>query len=244
MSTVIMTDESEGLDEAKPFSPIALVAFVLSLVGILSLLYVPILLVAGLAIGLGSYVLLTAGRHDFSTSSKVIASLAIMIGTASGTGGLLGRVFSTSTDLVKAKEIAEIYLDSVHKGEFGRMALLSGMEVQSETSEMRNPTEQEKFFSRKKTISADALVLEVRSRKTPPKWTFVRLESVSPTPYSCSYKLIYRDDSMPISPDYLVVVKRDSPQAGPLHSSSNRGRKLSEIDMTVRWVVDGFTKTK
>jgi hypothetical protein len=244
MSTVIMTEESEGLDDSKPFSPLALVAFLLSLVSIFSILYIPITFVAFAVVVLGAFVLLRSSRHNFSSASKVLASLAIILGATSATAGFLGRSFSTAGDLKTARDVAETYLNSIYKGDFGRMALLSNIEVPTEAFQNRTPTNEEKFHYRKKNVSTEPLVQEVRARKSEPKWTFVRLESVNPTPYSCSYKLIYRDDALPVSPLYLVIVKRDSPQGGPTTSSSYRGVSLDKIDMSVRWNIDGLTTAK
>lgn len=239
-----MTDGSEILDESKPFSIVAVIALVLSLLGIFSILFVPFIPVALAAAGLGILARVLQRNNDYNSFSTVAAILAIFIGILSVSTGGLARNFSTQADLFQAKKAAEMYLDLIHKQDFDRIALISGMDTPPEEFQSRKPTDQEKFLFVKKALQSSPVYKEIAALPETPKWRFVRLEAEDGTSYYCDYQLIYRDEARAKFPLYKLGVRRDQPKGGPLVHPEKRGRELTEEDFKVRWTVEYMEKMK
>lgn len=239
-----MTDRSEIMDESKPFSVVAIVAFVLSLLGILSVQFTPFIPIALAAIGLGVLAKFLGRKNDYNGFSMVVAVLAVAIGVTSVTSGLLARKFSTQADLSQAKKLAETYLGLIHEQDFDRISLINGTEAPPEEFDRRKPTEQEQFLFRKRTLKANPVYKEIFSLPEPPKWQFVRLESEEDTSYFCNYKLVYRDENRPKSPQYKISIRRNQPKGGPYVHPEKRDRELTEEDFKVIWTVEYLETTR
>ncbi|MFN7876821.1 MAG: DUF4190 domain-containing protein [Pirellula sp.] len=244
MSNVSMTDRSEILDEGKPFSGLAVISFVLSLLGILSVKFVPFIPIALTAVGLGVLAKILGRKNDYNGFSMVLAVLAVSIGILSVTSGLLARNFSTQADLAQATKLAETYLDSIHKKDFDRIALLNGTEAPPEEFDRRKPTEQEQFLFRKKTLQMNPIYQEIVALPESPKWTFVRLDSEDDNSYFCDYRLIYRDANRAKSPLYKISIRRNQPKGGPYVHPEKRDRELTEEDFKVVWTVEFLDTTR
>ncbi len=233
-----MTDRSEILDESKPFSVLAAIAFVLSLLGALSIKFVPFIPIALAAVGLGVLAKILGRKNDYSGFSMVLAILAVSIGVLSVTSGLLARNFSTQEDLSKATKLAETYLELIHKQDFDRIALLNGTEAPPEEFDRRQPTEKEQFLFRKKSLQMNPIYQEIAALPESPKWTFVRLDSEDDNSYFCDYRLVYRDANRAKSPLYKISVRRNQPKGGPYVHPEKRDRELTEDDFKVIWTVE------
>jgi hypothetical protein len=238
MSNVSMTDRSEILDESKPFSVLAVIAFVLSLLGALSIKFVPFIPIALAAVGLGVLAKILGRKNDYSGFSMVLAILAVSIGVLAVTSGLLARNFSTQADLSQATKLAETYLELIHKQDFDRIALLNGTEAPPEEFDRRKPSEKEQFLFRKKTLQMNPIYQEIAALSESPKWTLVRLDSEDDNSYFCDYRLVYRDANRAKSPLYKISVRRNQPKGGPYVHPEKRDRELTEDDFKVIWTVE------
>ena len=239
-----MTDRSEILDESKPFSVLAIVAFGLSLLGILSIQFIPFIPIALAAIGLGVLAKLLGRKNDYSGFSMVLAVLAVAIGVLSVTSGVLARNFSTQADLLQARKLAEMYLGLIHEQDFDRIALINGSQAPPEEFDRRKPTEHEQFLFRKKMLKASPIYTDIASLPEAPKWQFVRLESEEDTSYFCNYRLIYRDENRNKSPLYKISIRRNQPKGGPYVNPEKRDRELTEEDFKVLWTVEYLEPTR
>lgn len=233
-----MTDRSEILDESKPFSVLAVIAFVLSLLGALSIKFVPFIPIALAAVGLGVLAKILGRKNDYSGFSMVLAILAVSIGVLAVTSGLLARNFSTQADLSQATKLAETYLELIHKQDFDRIALLNGTEAPPEEFDRRKPSEKEQFLFRKKTLQMNPIYQEIAALSESPKWTLVRLDSEDDNSYFCDYRLVYRDANRAKSPLYKISVRRNQPKGGPYVHPEKRDRELTEDDFKVIWTVE------
>lgn len=238
MSNVSMTDGSEILDESKPFSVLAVIAFVLSLLGALSIQFVPFIPIALAAVGLGILAKILGRKNDYNGFSMVLAVVAVSIGVLSVTSGLLARNFSTKADLEQATKLAETYLDLIHKKDFDRIALLNGTDAPPEEFDRRKPTEQEQYLFRKRTLQMNPIYQDIASLPESPKWTFVRLDSEEDNSYFCDYRLVYRDANRTKSPLYKISIRRNQPKGGPYVHPEKRDRELTEDDFKVIWTVE------
>jgi len=239
-----MSDESELLDEGKPFSILAIVAFLFSLIGLLAILFVPFTPMAFAAIGLGILAKFFGRNNDYNGFSMFVALLAVVFGCFSVSAGMFSRTFANQSELARAQDLSEQYLGLVYKQDFDRLGLINSAEVPPEEFGRRKPTEQERFEFRKKMMKANATYEEIAALSEPPNWQFVRLETENDTPYYCTYTLVYRDSNRQKSPLYAIRIRRDQPKAGPYANPATQGREMTEEDFKVRWTVEFLEKMK
>ena len=244
MSNAALSDDSEILDESKPFSTMAIIALLLSIVGLLAIKFVPFTPIALAAIGIGILAKFLGRNNDYNGFSRVATLLSVAIGCLSVSAGTLSRTFANQSDLTRAQDVAELFFELVYKEDFDRLALLNNSAVPPEEFGKRRPTDQEQFEFRKRAMKANPVYQEIAALTEMPKWQFVRMDSEDSTPYYCSYRLVYRDANRTKSPLYKISVRRSQPKAGPSANPELRGRELTEEDLRVRWTVEFLEKMK
>lgn len=146
------SESDEGTDSTA-FSAVALVGFLMSLVGIFSLGYVQTLPVAILGSLFGIYALLFSERFHLSFLSRVLGVLAVIVGVTILSWGLFLRYFHTDYELAQARTVAEKYLDSLRAKISMRSSTSSGsnsMEINHHPScsQKQNFNEQRSDFEK------------------------------------------------------------------------------------------------
>jgi hypothetical protein len=223
MNETVLSAETDEILDTTSFSLVALIGFLLTLVGIFSLQYIQVLPFAILGAALGALSLLIAKRHRFGLVSKMFGFLAVVIGATTASTGFFGRVLEDKHDLSQSQKICDLYLDSLSKGEMDRVLFLAGIDpirdTQSEAADAKQAVSR---------IRTDAVHLAIKNRKTPASWKFVGLVGDSAGAGSHFYKLSYQDVGQANPPKYILSVRRTSPK---------RDRKATSIN----WFVDSLS---
>ena len=223
MNETVLSAETDEILDTTSFSLVALIGFLLTLVGIFSLQYIQVLPFAILGAALGALSLIIAKRHRFGFVSKMFGFLAVVIGATTASTGFFGRVLEDKHDLIQSQKICDLYLDSLSKGEMDRVLFLAGIDpirdTQSEAADAKQAVSR---------IRTDAVHLEIKNRKTPASWKFVGLTGDYPAASAHVYKLSYQDAGQANPPKYILSVRRTSPK---------RDRKATSIN----WYVDNLS---
>lgn len=224
-----MSQESDEVADSKSFSAVALVGFLLSLVGMFSVIYIHTMPLALIGTLLGAFALWTAKSANLSWLSRALGFLAVVIGTSVFSWGWFERQLHTSYDLQQAKKVAQLYLDSLSKDDIETIYYLVGFQFQNPTPQTPNEDETE-LDRAKKRLNADPAHVEIRSRRTPSKWVYESLESEAGGSSGYSYKLKFRDDGQTNPPSYMIYARK------------NTGK--FDIKDEVRWYVDSIESVK
>jgi hypothetical protein len=202
------SESDEGTDSTA-FSAVALVGFLMSLVGIFSLGYVQTLPVAILGSLFGVYALLFSERFHLSFLSRVLGVLAVIVGVTILSWGLFLRYFHTDYELAQARTVAEKYLDSLSRKDLDAVFYLVGFQFDGDKppSFVQPETELQRA---KKRLREDPAHVEIQNRRSPAKWTFVSIDGESLGTVGYTYKLKYRDDGQTNPPTYFVYARKDA----------------------------------
>lgn len=223
MNETVLTAETDEILDTTSFSLVALIGFLLALVGIFSLQYIQVLPFAILGGALGALSLVIAKRNRFGFVSKLFGFLAVVISATTASTGFFGRVLEDKHDLSQSQKICDLYLDSLSKGNMDRVLFLAGIDpirdTQSEAADAKQAVSR---------IRTDAVHLAIKNRKTPASWKFVGLTGDYPASGAHIYKLSYQDVGQANSPKYILSVRRSSPK---------RDRKATSIN----WYVDSLS---
>lgn len=223
MNETVLTAETDEILDTTSFSLVALIGFLLALVGIFSLQYIQVLPFAILGGALGALSLVIAKRNRFGFVSKLFGFFAVVISATTASTGFFGRVLEDKHDLSQSQKICDLYLDSLSKGNMDRVLFLAGIDpirdTQSEAADAKQAVSR---------IRTDAVHLAIKNRKTPASWKFVGLTGDYPAAGAHIYKLSYQDVGQANSPKYILSVRRSSPK---------RDRKATSIN----WYVDSLS---
>lgn len=229
MNETQLSQEVEELSDASSFSVIALVGFILSLIGIFSLSYVQTMPVAVIGTLIGVLVLLTAKRFHLNWISRVLGFLALSIGAIVLSWGVFERQISTAYDLDQAKRVSELYLKSLSKGDLDSVYYLVGF--QFDGGAPKSPGDEETEMDRaKKRLAQDPAHVEIRSRRNPASWVYVGLEGEMLGTVGYTYKLKYRDEGQTNPPTYWVYARKNT--------------NKYDVQEKVRWFVDTVETVK
>lgn len=228
MSEVFITAEAEEPREITNFSLMALAGFLVSIAGLFSIQYIQMLPVPFVAAVLGAIALLTATRFKIGMLSKILALLAVSIGTTTASYGLLYRGIETNSDLAQVRKIAEVYLDNLSKDKLKEVFYLVGFPPELDEGPAGTDSSTKRAMKR---LTEDFAHIEIRGRKTPPKWVYVALVSEYPNASGHSYKVIYKDDGQSVAPEYYLYVRKNCP-------------KYDNSKTTVNWFVDKLESAK
>jgi hypothetical protein len=224
MNETQLTSEADEIADSTATSGVAIVAFLISLVGIFGLYYVQMIPIAIIAAVLGTFVLWTANRNRLNLISRIFASLAVMLGVTMASWGMFERKLQVDYDLLQARKIAELYLESLSKGELQQVEYLVGFQLESVRP--GGPRQESEVERAKRRLREDPAHLEIRNRRTPPKWVYVGLEGEAMGTMGYTYKLIYRDEAQTNPPLYWVFARKDC--------------NKFEIKDDIRWFVDSL----
>ncbi len=223
MNETVLSAETDEILDTTSFSPVALIGFLLALVGIFSLQYTQVLPFAILGGALGALSLFIAKRHGFGFVSKLFGFLAVVISATTASTGFFGRVLEDKHDLSQSQKICDLYLDSLSKGDMDRVLFLAGIDpirdTQSEAADAKQAVAR---------IRTDAVHLAIKNQKTPASWKFIGLTGDYAAAGAHIYKLSYQDVGQANSPKYILSVRRTSPK---------RDRKATSIN----WYVDSLS---
>ncbi|MCY3004776.1 MAG: hypothetical protein NTV29_02240 [Planctomycetota bacterium] len=200
--------ESDEVVDSEAFSGLSLLGLVASLVGILSVQFVHFMPLAIVGTVLGMFVLLFAKKLGLSRLSKVFAFLAVAIGATSASWGASKSYLHSSYELAQARKVAELYLNSLSKGDLDSVYYLVGFQFEGE----RRPgddTPETDLQKAKKRLAADSAHVAIQKRREPAKWTFVSLDGEAMGSVGYSYKLKYRDEGQTNPPTYFVFARKD-----------------------------------
>jgi hypothetical protein len=223
MNETVLSAETDEILDTSTFSLVALIGFLLSLVGIFSLQYIQVLPFAILGGALGALSLLIAKRNRFGFVSKMFGFLAVVIGATTASTGYFGRVLEDKYDLSQSQKICDLYLDSLSKGDMDRVLFLAGIDpIRDPQSEL---TAAREAVSR---IRTDAIHLAIKNRKTPAKWKFLGPAGDFASAGSHNYRLSYQDLALPNPPTYILTTRK---------TSSKRDRKATSINWYVESLV-------
>jgi len=228
MSEVFLTAETEESRETTSFSLMALLGFATSLAGLFSIQYLQMLPVPFVGAALGAIALLTAKKFKIGLVSKAIGFLAITIGTTTASYGLLYRAIETNYDLGQVRKISETYLDNLSKDNLDQVFFLVGFPPELDEGPAGSDSATKRAMNR---LKQDFAHLEIRGRKTPPKWVFVSVVSEYPNASGHTYKIIYKDDGQSVPPQYYLFVRKNC-------------QKYDKTKTTVNWFVDKLESVK
>ena len=227
MSEVFLSEEPEEQLEITTFSPLALCSFLLSIIGLFSIQYFQMLPIAILAAILGAIGLLIAKRFKYGMFSRALAFLGVAIGTITSSYGPLYQSIESNYDLAQIRAISETYLENLSKDNLDNVFYLVGFPTEVDPSvSADSPTQ--KAMQR---LREDRAHIEIRGRKTTPKWTFVSLVTEYPNQAGHTYKVIYRDDGQSVPPEYYLFVRKNC-------------AKFDRSRTTVNWYVDKLESAK
>jgi hypothetical protein len=229
MSEPLLSHELDEISDTKSFSILAIVGFLLSLVGIFSLSYIHTMPVALIGALLGAFTLVTAKHFDLNWFSRILGFLAVTIGVTVFSWGWFERQLNTSYDLEQAKRVSQLYLDSLSKDDLDTVYYLVGFQFQGSSPRDREEGETE-LDRAKKRLNIDPAHVEIRGRRNPSKWVFQSLEGESMGTVGYSYKLKYRDEGQTNPPSYWVYARKNA--------------EKFEVKDEVRWFVDTVEAVK
>ncbi len=228
MSEVFLTAEAEETRETTNFSLMALLGFATSLAGLFSIQYMQMIPASFAGAALGAIALLTAKRFKLGLVSKALGFLALAIGTTTPSYGLLYRAIENNYDLVQVKKIAETYLDNLSKDNLDSVFYLVGFPPELDEGPAGGDSATKRAMNR---LKEDLAHIEIRGRKTPPKWVFVSVVTEYPNASGHTYKIIYKDDGQSVPPQYYLFVRKNCP-------------KYDKSKTTVSWFVDRLDSAK
>ena len=200
--------ESDEASDNEAFSGLSLLGLVSSLVGILSVQYVHLMPLAIVGTVLGMFVLLFAKKLGLSRLSKVFAFLAVAIGATFASWGTSKSYLHSNYELSQARKVAELYLNSLSKGDLDSVYYLVGFQFEGDRRQSEDARESE-LDKAKKRLAADSAHVAIQKRREPAKWTFVSLDGEAMGSVGYSYKLKYRDDGQTNPPTYFVYARKD-----------------------------------
>ncbi len=232
MNETQIHQESEEISDSTSFSAVAVIGFFFSLVGIFSIAYMQTLPVGILGSLMGAFVLLTASRYRLNGFSRVLGFLALTVGVVSISWGMFQRQLSTDSDMQQARRIAELYLASLSADDLDKVYYLVGFQFEPESpdTESDSGTPGAVMVKAKNRLATDPAHVEIRTRKTPAKWTFVSLDGETTGSVGYSYRLRFRDDGQTIPPSYWIYARKDCDKY--------------DIQEKVHWYVDSLERAK
>ncbi|MBU6175025.1 MAG: hypothetical protein KGQ60_14535 [Planctomycetes bacterium] len=240
MTETLLGSETDEIVDAKNFSGLSLVGLLLAIVGSFSLAYVQMLPIAILAVVIGAVVLLLAKRKELSGFSQFLGMLAIFLGAGSGALGVFSRSLATQYDVEQAKAVSAKYLENVAKWDEDVLLLLNGVTLEKADSPNKTSPESTEGKVRSK-IENDPIHMEIRSRKTAPKWVYAGLDGEFPSESGgYVYKLRFIDQAQTNPPSYWVYARKNCPKGGPAQAPQNKGRTLGPNDLVVHWYIDSI----
>jgi len=238
MSTVVESKfqrEGDEIGESKSFSWLSLAGLFSSLVGLFSTYYVQILPFAVLGTAIGALTLLLASRWDLNWFSRLIGSLAVIVGTIAGASGFFDRMLETSGDEQQARVVSELYLKSLSSNDWEKVHYLVGYKAQGpgpgpgdESEERENP---EVTISKlKKGVETDPVHVEIAKRGPEAKWEYAGLDGEYSGLMGYTYRLRFRDIGQTIPSEYIVYARKDC--------------EKFETKETVHWFVDSLDRKR
>jgi len=220
MNQITLSAESDEIIDRPKFSLLSLIGLGISILGVLSFNYVQVMPFAVIGAAIGAFCLITANRKRQGFTTKILATLSIALGATASSAGYFTRNLETSYDLTHARNLAELYLSSLSKGDMSRIYFLNGIEPGAETK-----TQSPELTQAVNRIKTDPALLAILAHKQPANWVYED-EAVA---YSgddfFTFRLTYRDDGQPNKPKYWVYSRRN-------------GRKNDTSEKTARWKVD------
>ncbi len=228
MSEVFLSAEAEEARETTNFSLMALCGFLLAMAGLFSIQYTQMLPVPFVGAVVGAVALLTAKRFKVSMLSKILAFVAVSVGTTTASYAILYRGLETNSDLQQVRKIAEVYLDNLSKDKLKEVFYLVGFPPELDEGPPGSDSPTKRAMKR---LTEDFAHIEIRNRKTPPKWVFVGVVAEFPNASGHTYKIIYKDDGQTVAPEYYLFVRKNS-------------QKYDSSKTTVNWFVDKLESAK
>ncbi len=242
MSQTHFSAETQEISDSTQFSVVALIGFLFSLIGIFSLFYIHMMPLTLLAIPCGAYVLLTAKRSVLGVGSKTMGFLGMAIGGIVASWGFSARFLDNSYDVLQAQQVALAYLENLSKGEMDKVNYLVGFPLDLADNEATQ-NDEPKTVRAKKRLSSDPVHVEIRDRRTPPKWVFIGLDGEFPGSAGHTYKLTFRDEGQTNPPGYWVYVRKDCTRGGLKESYVDGKLHLVRAEK-VHWYVDNLEAEK
>jgi hypothetical protein len=230
MNETQLSQETDEVVDSTSFSAVAVVAFLLSLIGIFSIKYVQPMPLAMVGSAMGAFVLLTAKFWNLNLLSKILGALAVIIGVTVLSWGLFERSLHTNYELTQAKKVAQLYLDSLSAGDLNSVYYLVGFQYEPEKPKMGDDEPETDEQKAKRRLAQDATHVEIKKRGNSAKWVFVSLEGETLGTAGYSYKLRYRDEGQTNPPSYWVYARKDATRY--------------EVKDLVRWYVDNVEPAK
>jgi hypothetical protein len=208
-ATVHFNREGDEISDSKSFSLMSVIGFVCSAVGISSIGYSQTLPFAVVGVLIGAVTLIIANRFQLSFLSQVFAFLAVIMGATCASWGFSERLLETSSDMAHAKNIAERYVESLSAQELDKVYYLVGFQFSGDSSEKLGSVPTSDMQRAKDRLDRDLAHLEIRNRKTQPKWVFVSLDGEFPGTLGHTYRLRYRDEAQTIPSEYWLYVRKN-----------------------------------
>jgi len=225
-----LSQETDEVVDSTSFSAVAVVAVLLSLIGIFSIAYIQPMPIAIIGSAMGAFVLLAAKYWNLSLLSKILGALAVIIGVTVVSWGLFERSLHTQYDLTQAKKAAQLYLDSLSAGDLDSVHYLVGFQYEPEKPKMGDEEPETEMQKAKRRLGQDATHVEIQKRRDPAKWVFESLEGESIGTVGYTYKLKYRDEGQTNPPSYWVYARKNATRY--------------EVKDLVRWYVDNVEPAK
>ena len=220
MNQVTLTAETDEIVDRPKFSLLALIGFGLAAVGVLSFQFVQVMPFAILGAAIGAFCLMTAKRKSQGWLTKILSTIAVALGASAASAGYFTRTLDTDYDVTHARNVCDLYLENVSKGDMARVYFLSGVdpgaEAQSQNAELRQAVNR---------IKMDNVLLDIRASKVPAKWTYVGLSNKYEGLDRVTYRLTYRDEARQGKPQFWLYARRN-------------GRVDDSSPKTARWTVE------
>ncbi|MFO0923321.1 MAG: hypothetical protein U0905_12620 [Pirellulales bacterium] len=215
MQTFEPSSDIESLEDESCFSLMALFGFLASLVGTFTFLHVMLIPFAIMALGMGMVATLMQKKWNISKVSRLLAFLALAIGTFSTGWGATRHWLDQGMKKSFARSAAEKYLKLLAAGDIDSAFRLSKSQAelmgdQPDVASMINT-----FNASRKHVDEFAkqfAIAEVIRRGSKAKWEYVSLRSVYQTNNGTNYLMVFRDRTAPNAKKLWVRAVRENPR--------------------------------
>jgi hypothetical protein len=220
MNQITLSSETDEIIDRPKFSLLSLIGLGIASIGALAFNYVQVMPFAVMGAAIGIFCLLTAKRKRQGVLTRFLASMSIALGTTAASAGYFTRYLEMDYELTHAKNIADIYVEAIAKGDMSRVYFLNGLEPGAETQ-----TQNTELTSAVNRIKTDPTLVAIRAFKQPSQWEFTGEAVPFQGDGFFTYRLTYRDVGQSNKPKYWVYSRRN-------------GRKKDMSEKTARWKID------
>lgn len=220
MNQITLSAETDEIIDRPKFSLLSLIGFGIACIGVFSFEYVQVMPFAVIGVAIGAFCLITANQKRQGMATKTLAIITIALGATAASAGYFTRKLEVNYDLTHAKDLAELYLGNLSKGDMNRIYFLNGLEPGADAKTQN--VELTKAINRIKT---DPSVIAVRAHKQPASWVYTGEYVTYSGDDFFTFRLTYRDEGQPERPRFWVYCRRN-------------GRKNDTSEKTARWKID------